>query len=398
MEQRISVRGIAYAAGAADLQNALATVYEMPERPLCLCVRAGVPMYVAKHRQYLVKRMPETGHQHHPSCPCYEPEAGQSGLGALVGESIIEHAADSIELRVDFPLARMPGRPIARGEATEPGEVIAPRHEMSLRAVMHLLFERAGFNRWYPAMQGKRNQGVVHRYLMDAAGEMTTKGVRLSDRLYVPEPFSEGRKGELAERRRSKFALLHSPEDDVAFKMALVLGELKASESSVFGRRIWIKHMPDTPLSMDSKSWERVERIYGILLQAREVDPRLRLIMCALIYAKREHTYQIDTLNLMLTTEQWIPVEGIHEVDLVQALIDNKRRFLKPLRYDARSAALFPNALLLDTGDRPTPLHAVSPFMEGKERVLKEKTIKAQANSAWVWVMDKPMPPLPALA
>ena len=34
---------------------------------------------------------------------------------------------------------------------------------MSLRAVVHFLFERVGFNGWYPAMEGKRTQAVMHK-------------------------------------------------------------------------------------------------------------------------------------------------------------------------------------------------------------------------------------------
>jgi hypothetical protein len=38
-------------------------------------------------------------------------------------------------------------------------------------------------------------------------------------------------------------------------------------------------------------------------------------------------------------SEQWIPVEGVHELPLVRALVDAGRHFVKPLRYDARCAA-----------------------------------------------------------
>ena len=130
---------------------------------------------------------------------------------------------------------------------------------MSLRAVMHFLFERAGFNRWYPAMEGKRTQGVMHKYLLEAADGVQTKGVTLSERLYVPEQFHEEHKSEIAERRRSKLAVLQSPEDDVQFKMALVLGEYKCDEASPLGRKVWLKHMPDAPLFIDAKAWERIE-------------------------------------------------------------------------------------------------------------------------------------------
>jgi len=399
-EQRFLIQGRAYAASDPALQAALATVYATAERPRCLCVRGGIDMYVAKHRRYVVKRMPDSGHRHHATCASYEPEPGQSGLGELIGESIIEHSPEAVELRVDFPLARVPGRAMGRSAAAEPGEIKAPRRRMSLRAVMHFLFERAGFNRWYPAMEGKRTQAVLHKYLLEAADGIQTKGVMLSERLYVPEPFHEERKSEIAERRRSKLAVLQSPEDDVAFKMALVLGEYKGAEASPLGRKVWLKHMPDAPLFIDMKAWERIERVYGSLLEARDADTKTkqRVVIGALIYAKREHTYQVDTASFMLTTENWIPIEGVHEADFIQALTEQRRRFLKPLRYDARSAAAFPNVLLLDTGAQPTPLHVVSASLDSQDRAAKEKVLKASGDTAWVWSTDQKMPPLPAAA
>ncbi len=82
-------------------------LHDTSQRPRCLCVPGGVEMYVARHRQFLVKRMPETGSQHHASCPSFEPESQQSGWGGLLGEAVLES------------------------------------------------------NRWSPAMEVKRNQGVI---------------------------------------------------------------------------------------------------------------------------------------------------------------------------------------------------------------------------------------------
>lgn len=71
---------------------------------------------------------------------------------------------------------------------------------------------------------------------------------------------------------------------------------------------------------------------------------------------------------------------------------------MKPLRYDARSAASFPNVLLLDTGAKPTPLHVVSASLNPQDRAAKEKALKAADNTAWVWNTEKKMPPLPEAA
>jgi hypothetical protein len=398
--QQFLIDGRMYGSRDAALQEALARIYDTPERPRCMCAPGGVDMYVAKHRLYVVKRMPNTGSRHHPTCAAYEPESSQSGLGELIGQSIIERSPDCVELRVDFPLAHAPGRAVPRSALQEPTEINTSPHRMSLRAVMHFLFERAGFNRWTPAMEGKRTQAVLHRYLLEAAEGVETKGVRLCERLYVPEQFRQEHKSEIADRRRGKLAILQSPADDFHFKMALVIGEYKGEEASPLGRKVWLKHMPDAPLFIDAKAWQRVERVYGSLLETRDADTKAkhRVVICALIYAKREHTYQIDTASFMLTTENWIPIEGVHETDLIQALTEQRRRFMKPLRYDARSAAPFPNVLLLDTGASPTPLHVLSGSMEAKERAAKEKAAKAQGDTAWIWSTEKPMPPLPDAA
>ena len=71
---------------------------------------------------------------------------------------------------------------------------------------------------------------------------------------------------------------------------------------------------------------------------------------------------------------------------------------MKPLRYDAHSAASFPNVLLLDTGAKPTPLHVVSASLDPQDRAAKEKALKAPGDTAWVWNTDRKMPPLPAAA
>ena len=75
------IRGVTLLATDPGLQEALSKVYETSERPRCMCVRGGVEMYIAKHGEYVIKRMPGTGDMHHPTCQSFEPEPGLSGLG-----------------------------------------------------------------------------------------------------------------------------------------------------------------------------------------------------------------------------------------------------------------------------------------------------------------------------
>lgn len=391
--QRFSIAGRVYDADDLQLQDVLRRVHDTPERPRCLCVRGGVEMYVALHGKYRVKRMPGTGGQHRPDCPSFEMEGQLSGLGELLGEAIIEPVTGQIELRVDFALDRRPGNSIPHGESEDVAEVGVPRRRMSLRAVMHYLFEKAQFNRWSPGMEGKRNQWVLQKYLLRAAADVMVKGNPLSERFYVPEPFSESAKHDIAFRRREKLSILRPREGH--YPMAIVMGEFKGSEPHTLGRRVWIKHMPDTPLLMPSKSWARMERVFASVLEARDADASYRphVVMAALIRARSELTYEIEAASLMLTTEQWIPIEGIHELGLIQALIDQRRKFIKPLRYDAKSAACFASALLLDAGDEPVQLHVLSSFMAPKERESKEKMLRDVHG--WIWHTSTDLPEFP---
>lgn len=189
-----------------------------------------------------------------------------SGLGELVGEAVVQLDPARVELHVDFPWARVPGRAGVSREPAEPSEIGRTRRRMSLRALMHFLFERAGFNRWSPAMAGKRNQAVLHKYLMHAAEAVQVKGEPLSNRLYVPEAFSETAKAEQAERRRARLSVLQ-PHDGRQ-PLAVVLGEFKGWESTPAGARIWIRHMPDAPLLADARTWARVQRGFAPLFEA----------------------------------------------------------------------------------------------------------------------------------
>jgi hypothetical protein len=400
MEPRYFVRGRVFAADDEQLQLALARIHESSERPRCLCVQGGLEMYVARHAGFVIKRMPGTGHLHHATCPSFEPEAGQSGLGELLGEAIVEHAPEQVEIRTAFALARVTGRPIPRGGASDdPAVVEAPRKRMSLRAVLHFLYDRAGFNRWYPAMEGRRSQAVIQRYLTAAAQGVTLKGCTLEERLYVPEPFRSVQADEIGQRRRRKLAMLMSRESGTGFRMAIVVGQLNGVEATACGQRLAIRHMPDVPLHIDTRAWEKAERGYRTILQAvdADVERKPRIVVAALIHAKREHLYQIDSLTMMLVSDQWIPLDGLHELPLVEALQQQGRSFLKPLKFDARTAAGFPNVLLLDAGRQPVPMHVVSPFADAKDRAVKDKAIRSSARRPWIWETDKPFPELPPM-
>lgn len=401
MSQRIFVRGRLFEDNDPALQDALAALYESPERPRCMCVPEGVDLYISRrHSGYILARMPGSGDQHHPTCPDYEPNPVLSGRGVLMGEAIVERSPDLLEIYIGFALSRGVGSPIARGTPSPPKDVHPPRQRMSLQAVVHALYEHARFNRWYPSMAGIRSQSVLCKYLTEAAGRILVRGEPLAKRLYVPEAFNADRKDEIANRRRETLAFLNGTAEAREHPFAMVIGEFKEVREGVGGRTILVKHMPDAPLHIETRAWERIERVYRHCFEAPEADvpKKPRILLAALISARRENIYQVERFTMMLVSAEYIPLTGAFELPLLDKLLAENRIFIKPLQYDAPSAAGFPSFILLDARTAEGtdyPLFVSSSFASDKEKVLQTKAIAAVSPGVWIWETGSSIPPLP---
>ena len=91
----LSIAGEPIATDSVDLKRRLFETHGARERPLCLCRRPGVPMYVARvDSAVILKRMPLTGPHHDPTCDSYEPPPELSSRDEVLG-AIAEDADDS---------------------------------------------------------------------------------------------------------------------------------------------------------------------------------------------------------------------------------------------------------------------------------------------------------------
>ena len=165
------------------LPEVLAQAHSAKLRPCCLCRNPGVAMYIAKvHGSFMVKRMPNSGADHAPVCDSYDPPPELSGLGDLMGSAIQENPAEGwTTLKLNFSLAKAPGRAPPTSDGVEHDSVKTDGNKLTLRGLLHFLWEEAGFNRWSPAMEGKRSWYVVRKYLLQAAQNKTTKGLPLAN-------------------------------------------------------------------------------------------------------------------------------------------------------------------------------------------------------------------------
>ncbi len=181
--------------------------------------------------------------------------------------------------------------------------------------------------------------------------------------------------------------------------MMIAIGELKELRATALGYELVLKHLPDCAFMLDHKAGERAKRAFEAELLAWSAG-QVKLIAACLFYAKREHLYQIESLTLMMTSSQWIPLDHACEKDLVDKLVAEQRAFLKPLRYEAKHAGRFPNFLLLDAGERPVALDILSPFLTDQDRAAKARAIAARSPNGWAWdtAQEALVPDLPPQA
>ncbi len=379
------------------LQMALAKVYASKVRPLCLCTEPGIPMYVARaHGKYWVKRMPNSGSTHLPTCDTYEPPAELSGLGEVMGSAIQENPdAGTALLKFDFSLSKGGSRAAPTPSNAEADSVNTSGTKLSLRGTLHYLWEEAGLNRWTPAMAGKRSWYVMHKYLYQAADNKLAKGMNLSDVLYIPEPFSLDKKEEITQRRVARMTKNHEPHKK-SRRLMIAIGEVKSIAPSRYGQKILLKHLPDCPFMMHEGLHARLLKRFNLALSLWDALPETHLMMIGTFSVSAAGIPTLEEVALINVTENWIPFENTFDKTLLDALTQAQRPFTKGLRYNLATTKPLACVVLSDTQPQATALYICQPTASEETINEMDTLIEESQLASWVWrVGDAAMPALP---
>jgi hypothetical protein len=100
---------------------------------------------------------------------------------------------------------------------------------------------------------------------------------------------------------------------------------------------------------------------------------------------------------VMLSTRGYVPVESSYELIMADALTTAGRAFVKPLRYDARRADVFPDFLLTDTSP-PVPVEVWG--LPGRvsyelRKYEKRALYAARPGDLLEWDIREPLPRIP---
>ena len=376
-------------------QERLQAAHDQDKRLLCSCVTPHPEMCVALiNGSYFLRRMPNTGANHGPDCPSFEPPAELSGYGELAGRAVLISESGDKELKLAFSLTASRPREAASEESgvrREPVTAKAPTPRMSLLAVLHLIWTEAQLNRWHPRFADKRTWFVVRREAFRAVEHLKTRKVNLHDILFIPPVWSQERKDELSRERAMFFSRLH-PTHGKAQPIGLLLAEVKSIDPTPGGARLKFKHLPDQPFLMHRQLMTKFEKVCGADQNLNMATPESHLMALATFTVSAAGICELREIATMAVTRHWLPFATTREAELIEAL--SGRAWIKTLRFDLTPETPIASGLLTDVTE-PVALFCPSAVAAAAEISAMEEIAAGGRYPFWMWKPTESRPPLP---
>ena len=378
--------------GQAGFMELVEAAYQQKIRPECMCHRPSPPMYIAHvGEQYIVKRMPNSGVNHAPDCDSFETPTELSGFGDVDGSAIQRIENNRISLRFDFALSRN-GSQIKPGEPREKTSAVSSGKRLTLRGTLHYLWEEARLNRWFPAMAGRRNWFVIQKHLMLAADAKEAKRAPLKTLLYIPEFFDSERKAEIRQRRLARLAPIAQSGGK---QLMLLIAEVSKIEKGRFGYVLIAKHLPDFTFSMSEDLNKSYEKIFAKVLGLWNFVQNSHLVAIATFAMTPAGTPEIQEISTMLTTANWLPIENSYDNELIELLTEQKRSFVKTLRYNLSKEEPIATAMLTDVQPEGCALYISLGQLDkdGPTPEMVEELMSSSLYPSWLWEPALGIPP-----
>ncbi|EMR8015410.1 DUF1173 domain-containing protein [Acinetobacter baumannii] len=390
----IRIGGMEVDPHAENIQDILRQAYAERQRPLCLCVNGGVPLYIAKvNNSFIVKRMPNTGGSHNPGCVSYEPPHELSGLGEVLGQAIQENPEDgSVALKFDFALTKRGGKAPPPATGKEHDSVATDGKKLTLRGLLHYLFEEGKLN-YYQPKEKANNWYFVRKQLLRAASDKSAKKQDLASTLYIPETYNMDIKKDIAARRHEQLSNLS------AQNLMIVIGEVKSIEKARYDFKLIAKHCPDYHFFMNEDVHNRINKRFEKELGLWNMyGDQCHLMFICTILKTASDLPLVQEISFMLVNKQWVPFESKYEYELIEDMIDNSRQFIKGLRYNLPSDKPLASLVAVDTEPKPTAMYIIPSSESESESYAQgiEQMIAESDYASWQWFVDKAMPGLPS--
>jgi hypothetical protein len=357
----------------------------------CLCRTPALRLVIRCSRagRYHLAGWPGEGERHAADCPFHKLAPGLSGREAYSAEAIRE-GDNGVSIRLDAVLARSLAEPSTAKSSGQQSEGRS-RRSVGLLGLMHWLWEESQLNAWHPRWR-RRNWWICHARLRQQIEDCSINQDAASAALYVVPPFHR----ETAEQNAAAFETFKARLGRHGLKehRGLVLGEIKAVTPTQYGARYALAHQR-VPLFVSAALDKRVRSSYRPVFAEAGAEHDSRRVGLFLVELSPKGNLTIVDMAAMLLNRLYVPADSSHEVVMGNALADQGRAFVKPVRYDGTDA-VFPDFVLTDVA----PHSYVEVYgIRGREAYEQRKSIKQahyqrQGAELIEWDVGQPLPDL----
>ena len=264
--------------------------------------------------------------------------------------------------------------------------------KLSLRGLLHYLWDQAELTRWQPGFAGKRTWSTVRKHLLLAAENKIARGDSLRSRLYVPEVFSVDQRDAINARRMVQWSQAIAAPGKPQHLM-LLIAEVKEIVPARYGFKAVVKHVPDQAFALDEQLYRRLGRRFESELALWGATEDIHMVMIATFSVAAAGIPTIVELSLMPVTRCWLPVEDGFEKQLIERLVADGRSFVKGLRYNLGAESALASATLTDCDGSAPLLYVAHAGIEDSGRYLQ---VCDPSVPVWLWnPSSEAMPALP---
>lgn len=372
----------------------------------CCCLGPGSKRLSIHSRtnsdRFHLARFPDTGPEHSEDCIYFGTDPNLSGMGGY-RRGVIQQLDDgNTKIKLKVGLQQRPtaapddAAPAASARPKPPTRARSGQASMTLLGLLHFLWTEAGFNTWSPSMQDKRTLGVLHYHLLRVAQGTYAGRVRLASNILIATSAAAGQQAELnkakaveAMNRRRRLVV-------IAPLAQYQPGMEEAPRLPIMGFH-GIPH-----LSLTAEHWDVLQRRFLVEVNGWMSGGNVVAIAQTDVPTPSAGAMQatVVDLALMQVTPQWIPVDSGYEAAVVAALVADRRRFEKPLRFDASEDQVFPDFWLRDRSTLvPMEVWGLTDadYQARKAQKIAYYDDKHGVGNWWQWdaATGGPMPPFP---
>lgn len=352
-----------------------------------------------------------TGNEHRPDCRFYSVWSDERQAEIYQGDAVRAAADGTIVVRLPTGLQKKAPSESKSAEDVSGDEPVKRKRRPSMRllGLLHLLWEQSGINVWHPAFdKKKRTPGWVSWHLQQTAGRIRVGRVPLEESLLLmamkgtPQVISNWEHMRVAEKNQRRLIVVSvlaswNEAAEARLQTTIPLGLFFGFPGLVLPEDVRLRL--ERSFGRELADWRRGMKVVIIAeteppeTTFRHVDGRNRPSSSSTV---------ID-VALMTVSPRFIPLDSGYEGAVEEKLWQEKRAFIKPLRYDGEED-VFPDFVLKDIpGVEALPVEVFG--MSSPDYLLRKQEKIAHYDKEygkgrwWYWEAadSNEIPPLPPI-